>query len=120
MDDYFPILQQICRKYGIFLVIDEVVAGFGRTGAFFGHQHFDVDPDMVTLAKGMASAYEPISATVVKQQVYDIFLNDPADPGQRLNFFRDISTYGGCTGAWRHPWRISASWRARTWWRTAG
>ncbi|WP_281492092.1 aspartate aminotransferase family protein [Desulfosarcina cetonica] len=120
VDDYFPILQQICRKYGIFLVIDEVVAGFGRTGAFFGHQHFDVDPDMVTLAKGMASAYEPISATVVKQQVYDIFLNDPADPGQRLNFFRDISTYGGCTGAWRHPWRISASWRARTWWRTAG
>ncbi|BBO88793.1 aspartate aminotransferase family protein [Desulfosarcina ovata] len=99
VDEYFPILQQICRKYGLFLVIDEVVAGFGRTGAFFGHQHFDVDPDMLTLAKGMASAYEPISATVVKQAVYDIFLNDPADPEKRLNFFRDISTYGGCTGA---------------------
>ncbi|MGA6927218.1 MAG: aminotransferase class III-fold pyridoxal phosphate-dependent enzyme [Desulfosarcina sp.] len=96
--EYFPILQQICRKYGIFLVIDEVVAGFGRTGAFFGFQHFDVDPDMVTLAKGMASAYEPISATVVKQHVYDRFLNDPADPDQRMHFFRDISTYGGCTG----------------------
>jgi taurine-pyruvate aminotransferase len=97
--EYFPMLQEICRKYGVFLVIDEVVAGFGRTGAFFGHQHFDVDPDMVTLAKGMASAYEPISATVVKQPIYDLFLNDPAEPSQRLHFFRDISTYAGCAGA---------------------
>jgi taurine-pyruvate aminotransferase len=98
VDEYFPILQDICRRYGVFLVIDEVVAGFGRTGKFFGYQHFDVDPDMVTLAKGMASAYEPISATVVKQHVYDRFLNDPADPDKRMHFFRDISTYGGCTG----------------------
>jgi len=99
VDEYFPILQEICRKYSVYLVIDEVVAGFGRTGRFFGHQHFDVDPDMVTLAKGMASAYEPISATVVKQDVYDLFLNDPADPESRMHFFRDISTYGGCAGA---------------------
>lgn len=99
VDEYFPIVQEICRKYGIFLVIDEVVAGFGRTGAFFGHQHFDVDPDMITLAKGMASAYEPISATVVKQRIYELFLNDPADPETRMHFFRDISTYGGCAGA---------------------
>jgi taurine-pyruvate aminotransferase len=99
VEEYFPILQEICRKYSVFLVIDEVVAGFGRTGRFFGHAHFDVDPDMITLAKGMASAYEPISATVVKEHIYDLFLNDPADPDQRMHFFRDISTYGGCTGA---------------------
>ena len=98
VDEYFPILQEICRKYGVFMVIDEVVAGFGRTGKFFGHQHFDVDPDMITLAKGMASAYEPISATVVKQHLYDLFLNDPADQDKRMHFFRDISTYGGCAG----------------------
>lgn len=97
--EYFPIIQEICKKYGIFLVIDEVVAGFGRTGTFFGFQHFDVDPDMVTMAKGMASAYEPLSATVVKQHIYDLFLNDPADPETRMHFFRDISTYGGCAGA---------------------
>ena len=97
--EYFPIIQEICKKYGIFLVIDEVVAGFGRTGTFFGFQHFDVDPDMVTMAKGMASAYEPLSATVVKQNIYDLFLNDPADPETRMHFFRDISTYGGCAGA---------------------
>ena len=99
VDEYFPILQDMCKSYGVFVVIDEVVAGFGRTGRFFGHQHFGVDPDMVTLAKGMASAYEPISATVVKQPIYDLFLNDPTDPDQRMHFFRDISTYGGCTGA---------------------
>jgi taurine-pyruvate aminotransferase len=98
VDEYFPILEQICNNYGIYLVIDEVVAGFGRTGKFFGHQHFDVDPDMITLAKGMASAYEPISATVVKQHIFDLFLNDPNELDQRMNFFRDISTYGGCTG----------------------
>lgn len=98
VDEYFPILQEICNKYGLFMVIDEVVAGFGRTGKFFGHQHFDVDPDMITLAKGMASAYEPISATVVKQHLYDLFLNDPADPKTRMHYFRDISTYGGCAG----------------------
>ena len=97
--EYFPILQDICRKHGIWLVIDEVVAGFGRTGRFFGFEHFDVDPDMITLAKGMASAYEPISATVVKQSIYDLFMNDPADPETRMHFFRDISTYGGCAGA---------------------
>jgi taurine-pyruvate aminotransferase len=53
---------------------------------------------MVTMAKGMASSYEPLSAVAVKQEIFDLFLNDPADPDQRMNFFRDISTYGGCTG----------------------
>lgn len=95
--EYYPILQEICRKYDIWLVMDEVVCGFGRTGKFWGHEHYDVDPDIVTMAKGLASSYEALSATVVKQKVYDVFLNDPADPDTRLNYFRDISTYGGCT-----------------------
>ena len=95
--EYFPVLQEICKKYGIWLIIDEVVCGFGRTGKFWGHEHFDVDPDMITMAKGLASSYEALSATVVKQEIYDLFLNDPADPGTRLDYFRDISTYGGCT-----------------------
>jgi taurine-pyruvate aminotransferase len=97
--EYYPILQEICRKYDIWLVMDEVVCGFGRTGKFWGHEHFDVDPDIVTMAKGLASSYGALSATVVKQKVYDVFLNDPANPDTRLNYFRDISTYGGCTAA---------------------
>lgn len=95
--EYFPILQEICKKYDIWLIIDEVVCGFGRTGKFWGHEHFEVDPDIVTMAKGLASSYEALSATVVKQKIYDLFLCDPSDPDTRLNYFRDISTYGGCT-----------------------
>lgn len=97
--EYYPILQEICRKYDIWLVMDEVVCGFGRTGKFWGHEQFDVDPDIVTMAKGLASSYGALSATVVKQEIYNLFLNDPTDPDTRLNYFRDISTYGGCTGA---------------------
>lgn len=95
--EYYPLLQEICRKYGIWMIMDEVVCGFGRTGKFWGHEHFDVEPDIVTMAKGLASSYEALSAIVVRQEIYDLFLNDPANPGTRLNYFRDISTYGGCT-----------------------
>ncbi len=97
--EYYPILQEICKKYDIWMIMDEVVCGFGRTGKFWGHEHYDVDPDIITMAKGLASSYEALSATVVKQKVYDVFLCDPADPDTRLNYFRDISTYGGCISA---------------------
>ncbi|MTI83960.1 MAG: aminotransferase class III-fold pyridoxal phosphate-dependent enzyme [Firmicutes bacterium] len=95
-DDYFKVLQEICRKYEVLLIIDEVVCGFARTGKWFGHQHWDVDPDMITMAKGMASSYMPLSATVTKQGIFDQFLNDPGD---KMGYFRDISTYGGSAGA---------------------
>lgn len=97
--EYFPILQKICRKYKIWMIMDEVVCGFGRTGTFWGYEHFEVDPDIITMAKGLASSYEALSAIAVKQEIYDLFLCDPTDPDTRLNFFRDISTYGGCTSA---------------------
>jgi len=96
--EYYPELQAICRKYDVWLVMDEVVCGFGRTGRFWGYQHYDVVPDALTMAKGMASSYEPISATVVSQSIFDIFVNDPAEADQRMNYFRDISTFGGCAG----------------------
>lgn len=95
--EYFPIVQDICQKYGVWIIMDEVVCGFGRTGKFWGHEHFDVDPDIITMAKGLASSYEALSATAVKQEIYDIFLNDPSNPEEQGHFFRDISTYGGCT-----------------------
>ncbi len=97
--EYYPILQEICKKYDIWMIMDEVVCGFGRTGTFWGHQHYDVDPDIVTMAKGLASSYGALSATAVKQKIYDVFLCNPSDPDDRLNYFRDISTYGGCTAA---------------------
>jgi taurine-pyruvate aminotransferase len=92
--EYFPIIESICRKYDVLLHIDEVVCGLGRTGAWFGYQHYGVTPDIVTLAKGVASGYAAISCTVTTSAVFDAF---KATPGDRLAYFRDISTFGGCT-----------------------
>src|SRR3989442_681685 len=65
-DEYLPEVAAIAKKYGALLHIDEVINGFGRTGAMFAHQHYGVRPDMVSIAKGIGSAYLPIAATVVK------------------------------------------------------
>lgn len=93
--EYFPIIQSICRKYGVLLHIDEVVCGLGRTGKWFGYQHYEVQPDIVTMAKGVASGYAAISCTVTTGAVFDQFKAEPSD---RMHYFRDISTFGGCTG----------------------
>lgn len=69
---YWAKVQAITRKYGILLVADEVICGFGRLGQWFGHQHFGFLPDMITMAKGMSSAYLPISATVASKSVVEV------------------------------------------------
>jgi len=93
-DGYWPRVAEICKKYEILLHIDEVVCGVGRTGTWFGYQHYDIQPDMVTMAKGVASGYAAIACLVTSEAVFDMFKNDPTDP---MNYFRDISTFGGCT-----------------------
>ena len=90
---YWERVQEICRKYDILLIIDEVVCGMGRTGTWFGYQHYGIEPDMVTMAKGVASGYAAISCTVTTEAVFEQFKSNPDDP---LNYFRDISTFGGC------------------------
>ncbi|MEP3686647.1 MAG: aminotransferase class III-fold pyridoxal phosphate-dependent enzyme [Sulfitobacter dubius] len=93
-DGYWERVQEICRKYDILLHIDEVVCGVGRTGTWFGYQHYGIQPDMVTMAKGVASGYAAIACLVTTDAVFDMFKDDASDP---LNYFRDISTFGGCT-----------------------
>lgn len=93
-EGYLPAVEAICRKYDILLHLDEVVCGVGRTGAWFGYQHYGIKPDIVTMAKGVASAYAAISCTVVTDAVFNQFADEPLE---RESFFRDISTYGGCT-----------------------
>lgn len=66
---YWPEVQRIVRKYGLLLVVDEVICGFGRLGQWFGHQHFGVEPDLVPMAKGLSSGYLPISATAVSAKI---------------------------------------------------
>ncbi len=90
---YFETIGEICRQYGVLLHIDEVVCGLGRTGKWFGYQHFGAQPDIVTMAKGIASGYAAISATVTTEDLFSEFL---AGPGEKLHYFRDISTFGGC------------------------
>jgi taurine-pyruvate aminotransferase len=92
---YWERVQEICRKHDVLLIIDEVVCGLGRTGKWFGYQQFGVEPDIVTMAKGVASGYAAISCTVTTERVFELFKDNPDDP---LNYFRDISTFGGCTG----------------------
>ena len=93
-EGYWPRVQDICRKYGILLHIDEVVCGLGRTGTWFGYQHFGIEPDFVTMAKGVASGYAAISCTVTTEAVFEMFKDDASDT---MSYFRDISTFGGCT-----------------------
>ncbi|WP_163848522.1 aspartate aminotransferase family protein [Pseudooceanicola aestuarii] len=93
-EGYWPRVQEICRKYDILLHIDEVVCGVGRTGTWFGYQNYGIEPDMVTMAKGVASGYAAIACMVTTEAVFDMFKDDADDP---MNYFRDISTFGGCT-----------------------
>ncbi len=90
---YWEKVQEICKKYDILLHIDEVVCGLGRTGTWFGYQQFDIKPDIVTMAKGVASGYAAISCCVTTNEVFEKF-KDAEDP---MGYFRDISTFGGCT-----------------------
>jgi len=69
---YWPRVEAICRKYGILLIADEVICGFGRLGRWFGFQHFGFRPDIVTMAKGLSSGYLPISATGVSGAIVDV------------------------------------------------
>ncbi|EGD59266.1 putative aminotransferase [Novosphingobium nitrogenifigens DSM 19370] len=69
---YWQKVEAICRKYGILLVSDEVICGFGRLGEWFGFQHFGIKPDIVSMAKGLSSGYLPISATGVSSEIVEV------------------------------------------------
>ncbi len=72
-DDYWPRMREICSRYDILLIDDEVMSGFGRTGEWFGVNHWDVTPDIMTLAKGITSGYVPLGAVVVSRAIADHF-----------------------------------------------
>ncbi|HEX6349339.1 MAG TPA: aspartate aminotransferase family protein [Candidatus Dormibacteraeota bacterium] len=70
--DYFPRVREICDRYGILLIADEVITGFGRTGKWFGMQHCGVDPDLMIFAKGVTSGYLPLSGVMLTRAVHDV------------------------------------------------
>ncbi|MEE9198215.1 MAG: aspartate aminotransferase family protein [Dehalococcoidia bacterium] len=71
--EYYPMLREICDKYGVLMIADEVITGFGRTGKMFACEHFGVVPDIMTTAKGLSSGYQPLAATIVRGQVAERF-----------------------------------------------
>jgi putrescine aminotransferase len=71
---YWPEIQRICREYGILLIADEVVCGFGRTGHWFGNELFGFEPDFMTLAKGITSGYQPLGAVMVGDRVAEVLI----------------------------------------------
>ncbi|SFS60651.1 aspartate aminotransferase family protein [Paenibacillus sp. BC26] len=88
--EYLPKVREICDKYGVLLIIDEVICGFGRSGERFGHHNYGVVPDIVTMAKGLTSGYSPLSATAVRASLYDSFKAKEAN-----SHFRHVNTFGG-------------------------
>jgi taurine--2-oxoglutarate transaminase len=68
-DDYYPKLRLLCDKYGILLIDDEVMSGFGRTGKWLATQHYSIKPDIVTCAKGLTSGYLPLGAVIVSDKI---------------------------------------------------
>lgn len=74
-DDYFDVIQNICKKYGIMLILDEVMTGFGRTGKMFGYEHWPIKADIVALSKGLSSGYYPFGAAVTTNEIVDTLMD---------------------------------------------
>ena len=87
-DEYWPALRQICDRHGVILIADEVITGFGRTGKMFAMEHWGVTPDIMTMAKGITSAYLPMANTIVTSEVANAFAGGD-------NIFRQALTFGG-------------------------
>jgi len=69
-EEYWPMIRQICDKYGILLILDEVITGWGKTGKLFACEHWDIIPDIMVCGKGISSAYLPVSAVISREHVY--------------------------------------------------
>jgi beta-alanine--pyruvate transaminase len=74
---YLRRLREICDRHGILLIFDEVITGFGRLGSNFAAQHFDVTPDMITMAKGLSNGAVPMGAVGVRKEIYETFMQGP-------------------------------------------
>jgi adenosylmethionine-8-amino-7-oxononanoate aminotransferase len=76
-DDYFPRVRQICDEYGLLLIADEVITGFGRTGEWFALNRWGIAPDILTFAKGITSGYLPLGGMQVSDEIRDVILSAP-------------------------------------------
>ncbi|HEY1260873.1 MAG TPA: aminotransferase class III-fold pyridoxal phosphate-dependent enzyme, partial [Stellaceae bacterium] len=87
---YFPALREICNRYHVLLIADEVITGFGRTGKWFALGHWGVEPDLVSFAKGVTSGYLPLGGVIATKRVHEAIESAPAD-----RKFMHAATYSG-------------------------
>tara|TARA_Y100001960_G_scaffold21637_2_gene18928 strand:- start:1548 stop:2918 length:1371 start_codon:yes stop_codon:yes gene_type:complete len=87
--DYWPMIRETCDKHGIIMICDEVITGFGRTGKMFATEHWDIKPDITTVAKQLTSGYMPIGAAIASKKIADAFIGDED------RTFRHLITFGG-------------------------
>ena len=90
-DGYLQRLREICDEHQVLLIFDEVITGWGRTGRLFGCEHEGVAPDIMVMAKGITSGYQPLGATIVTDEVFDAFAGETAERRE----FAQVCTYGG-------------------------
>jgi 4-aminobutyrate---pyruvate transaminase len=90
-DSYFTKIQPLLKEYDILFIADEVICGFGRTGNMFGSETYDLQPDIITVAKGLSSGYLPISALMLREEVFDLLLYQ----SKKIGIFGHGFTYGG-------------------------
>jgi len=91
-DSYWPEISRICRERGILLIVDEVICGFGRTGKWFGSHTYDIQPDLMPIAKGMSSGYLPIGGVMVSDRVANVLI----DQGGEFNHGFTYSGHPTC------------------------
>ena len=87
--EYWPTLREICDRHGVLMICDEVITGFGRTGRMFATEHWQVTPDLRTVAKGLTSGYLPIGAVIASEKVAQAFIGEEVSP------FLHLVTFGG-------------------------
>ena len=95
-DEYWPMLREICDRYGVLLIADEVINGFGRTGRMFAVEHWGIVPDIMTIAKGIVSSYLPMAAAIATEEVAGVFAGEE-------DYLRHVLTSSG------HPVSAAAS-----------
>lgn len=98
-DGYMERVREVCDRYGVLMIVDEVITGFGRTGKLFAIEHSGVRPDLMTVAKGITSGYLPLGATIASREVFETFLSAHNDKAK----FTQVSTFGG------HPCSCAAA-----------
>jgi len=84
-DGYLPGVRRLCDRYGIVMICDEVMSGFGRTGEWFAVNHWNVTPDILTMAKGLTSGYAPLGAVAMKQEIADTYKERVYEGGLTYN-----------------------------------